>query len=72
MDDAERGANAVVSIDLERQEIRGPDGGLIRFEIDPFRKQCLLNGWDDVALTLRAEDKITAYEAQHKAQAPWV
>jgi 3-isopropylmalate/(R)-2-methylmalate dehydratase small subunit len=72
MDDAERGANAVVSIDLESQEIRGPDGGMITFEIDPFRKQCLLNGWDDVALTLRAEDKITAYETQHKAQAPWV
>jgi 3-isopropylmalate/(R)-2-methylmalate dehydratase small subunit len=72
MDDAERGANAVVSIDLESQEIRGPDGGMISFEIDPFRKQCLLNGWDDIALTLRTEDKITAYEAQHKAQAPWV
>src|ERR1700710_2467655 len=50
MDDAARGANAVVSIDLEAQEIRGPDGGCISFEIDPFRKQCLLNGWDDIGL----------------------
>src|SRR6185437_11454348 len=48
MDDAERGANAVISIDLEKQEIRGPDGGCIAFEIDPYRKQCLLNGWDDI------------------------
>ena len=72
MDDAERGSNARVSIDLEKQEIRGPDGGLIKFEVDAFRKQCLLNGWDDIGLTLRSEDKISAYEKAHKAQAPWV
>ena len=72
MDDAERGSNARVSIDLEKQEIRGPDGGMIKFEIDAFRKQCLLNGWDDIGLTLRSEDKISAYEKNHKAQAPWV
>ena len=72
MDDAERGSNARVSIDLEKQEIRGPDGGMITFEIDAFRKQCLLNGWDDIGLTLRSEDKISAYEKVHKAQAPWV
>jgi 3-isopropylmalate/(R)-2-methylmalate dehydratase small subunit len=72
MDDAERGANARISIDLESQEIRGPDGGMIKFEIDPFRKQCLLNGWDDIGLTLQSEDKISAYEKNHKAQAPWI
>ncbi len=72
MDDAERGANAVVTVDLEKQEIRGPDGGMVTFEVDPFRKQCLLNGWDDISLTLRAEDKISAYEKDHKAQVPWV
>jgi len=72
MDDAERGSNARVSIDLEKQEIRGPDGGMITFEVDAFRKQCLLNGWDDIGLTLRSEDKISAYEKNHKAQAPWV
>ena len=72
MDDAERGANAVITVDLEAQEIRGPDGGMIKFEVDPFRRQCLLNGWDDIGLTLRSEDKISAYEKDHKAQAPWV
>ena len=72
MDDAERGANAVISIDLEKQEIKGPDGGTVKFDVDEFRKQCLLNGWDDIGLTLRAEDKISAYEKDHKTQAPWV
>ena len=72
MDDAERGANARISVDLESQEIRGPDGGVIKFEIDAFRKQCLLNGWDDIGLTLRSEEKISAYEQNHKTQAPWV
>ena len=67
MDDAERGANAVISIDLEKQEIRGPDGGMIKFEVDAFRKQCLLNGWDDIGLTLRDEDKISAFEKQQQS-----
>src|SRR6476660_10155048 len=62
MDDAMRGANAVISIDLEKQEIRGPDGGMIKFEVDAFRKQCLLNGWDDIGLTMRSEDKIANFE----------
>src|SRR6202158_1186173 len=56
LDDASRGSNAVISVDLEKQEIRGPDGGCIKFEIDPFRKQCLINGWDDIGLTLRSEN----------------
>src|SRR3569833_3123454 len=64
MDDAERGANARISTDLEKQEIRGPDGGVIKFEVDAFRKQCLMNGWDDIGLTMRAEDKIAAFEKQ--------
>ena len=71
-DDADRGANATLTVDLEKQEIRGPDGGMIKFEVDAFRKQCLLNGWDDIGLTLRSEDKISAYENNHEAQAPWV
>ena len=71
MDDAERGANAVVSIDLEKQEIRGPDGGCVKFDIDPFRKQCLLNGWDDIGLTLRHESEITDFEAKRKREMPW-
>ena len=72
LDDAERGSNAVISIDLEAQEIRGPDGGCIKFDIDPFRKQCLLNGWDDIGLTLRHETDISSFESQRKLSQPWV
>jgi 3-isopropylmalate/(R)-2-methylmalate dehydratase small subunit len=72
MDDAERGANAVISIDLEAQEIRGPDGGMIKFEVDAFRKQVLLNGWDDIALTLRDEPKISTFEKNQQTQTPWL
>src|SRR6266567_947138 len=71
MDDAERGANAVISVDLEKQELRGPDGGCIKFEIDPFRKQCLLHGWDDISLTLRNENKISDFESSRKLSQPW-
>ena len=71
MDDAERGSNAIISIDLEAQEIRGPDGGCIKFDVDPFRKQCLLNGWDDIGLTLRNETKISDFEAKRKREMPW-
>src|SRR3989454_8511027 len=62
MDDANRGANATISIDLEKQEIRGPDGGVIRFEIDAHRKHCLLNGLDDIGLTMVKKDKIERFE----------
>jgi 3-isopropylmalate/(R)-2-methylmalate dehydratase small subunit len=72
MDDAERGSNARISIDLEALEIRGPDGGMVKFEVDEFRRQCLLNGWDDIGLTLRDEEKISAYEKRHKQDAPWI
>jgi 3-isopropylmalate/(R)-2-methylmalate dehydratase small subunit len=71
MDDAGRGANATLSIDLEKQEIRGPDGGRISFDIDPFRKHCLLNGLDDIGLSLKKADKIESFEARAKAQRPW-
>ena len=70
-DDAERGANATLSIDLEKQEIRGPDGGVIKFEIDAFRKHCLLNGLDDIGLTLVKKDKIDSYESKLQATRPW-
>ncbi len=72
MDDAERGANATISIDLEAQEIKGPDGGTINFDIDPFRKHCLLNGLDDISLTLQKEDAISAFEDRQKASQPWL
>jgi 3-isopropylmalate/(R)-2-methylmalate dehydratase small subunit len=51
-DDADRGSNATLTVDLEAQEIRGPDGGTIKFDIDAFRKHCLLNGLDDIGLTM--------------------
>jgi 3-isopropylmalate/(R)-2-methylmalate dehydratase small subunit len=72
MDDAERGANATVTIDLESQTIRGPDGGEIGFEVDPFRKHCLLNGLDDIGLTLERAPAIDAFEAQAAQARPWV
>jgi len=72
LDDASRGSNARISVDLETLEIRGPDGGMVKFEVDEFRRQCLLNGWDDIGLTLREDDKIAAYEKQHKHDAFWI
>ena len=71
MDDASRGANATLSIDLETQEIRGPDGGMIPFEIDAFRKHCLMNGLDDIALTLQKADAISAYETKAGMTREW-
>jgi 3-isopropylmalate/(R)-2-methylmalate dehydratase small subunit len=70
-DDAERGANARLTIDLEAQEIRGPDGGTVRFEVDPHRKHCLLNGLDDIGLTLEKASKIAGFESQMKESRPW-
>jgi 3-isopropylmalate/(R)-2-methylmalate dehydratase small subunit len=71
-DDAERGANATLSIDLSKQEIRGPDGGMIKFEVDAFRKHCLLNGLDDIGLTLQKKPAIDSYESKLKAARPWI
>jgi 3-isopropylmalate/(R)-2-methylmalate dehydratase small subunit len=71
MDDAERGANATITIDLVKQEIHGPDGGTVKFDIDPFRKHCLLNGLDDIGLTLEKRDRITRYEEQAALARPW-
>jgi 3-isopropylmalate/(R)-2-methylmalate dehydratase small subunit len=71
MDDANRGANATLTVDLEAQEIRGPDGGTIAFEVDPFRKHCLLEGLDDIGLTLQKAESIAAYEAKTATARPW-
>ncbi|GEO82110.1 3-isopropylmalate dehydratase small subunit [Pararhodospirillum oryzae] len=72
MDDAERGANATVTVDLENQIIRGPDGGTIAFEVDAFRKHCLLNGLDDIGLTLQKQEKIDGFEQTRAQQMPWL
>ena len=68
-DDADRGANATLTIDLPNQEIRGPDGGTVKFEIDAFRKHCLMNGLDDIGLTMEKTTSIDAYEARLKERA---
>ena len=70
-DDAERGANATLTVDLAKQEIRGPDGGTIKFDIDPFRKHCLLNGLDDIALTMEKKSKIESFEKKAADKRPW-
>jgi 3-isopropylmalate/(R)-2-methylmalate dehydratase small subunit len=72
MDDAERGSNAKITVDLENQVISGPDGGSISFEVDPFRKHCLLNGLDDIGLTLERSDAIDAFEAKMDTETPWL
>jgi 3-isopropylmalate/(R)-2-methylmalate dehydratase small subunit len=71
MDDAERGANATLTVDLERQEVRGPDGGVIKFEIDPFKRHCLLNGLDDIGLTLQKSKSIDSFEKSYAESRPW-
>jgi 3-isopropylmalate/(R)-2-methylmalate dehydratase small subunit len=72
MDDANRGSNATLTVDLEKQEIRGPDGGVIKFDIDPFRKHCLLNGLDNIGLTLEKQKAIDAFENKTRAARPWL
>ncbi|KPF42803.1 3-isopropylmalate dehydratase small subunit [Rhizobium sp. AAP43] len=71
MDDASRGSNAVLTVDLESQEITGPDGGKITFEIDAFKRHCMLNGLDDIGLTLEKASSITTFETANAAQRPW-
>ena len=71
MEDAEKGGNARLSVDLEKQRIVRPDGEVIDFDIDPFKKHCLLNGLDDIALTLQKDDKIGAFEDERKTAQPW-
>jgi 3-isopropylmalate/(R)-2-methylmalate dehydratase small subunit len=63
---------AQLTIDLPAQTIALPDGSVERFELDPFRKQCLLNGWDDIDLTLQHEPAIAAYEARQRSETPWL
>ncbi|MEK9677407.1 MAG: 3-isopropylmalate dehydratase small subunit [Rhodospirillaceae bacterium] len=71
MEGAEKGANAKFTVDLENQEITMPDGESISFDVDPFKKYCLLNGFDDIGLTMQKEDQISDFEAKQKASQPW-
>ncbi len=71
MEDAKNGANATFTIDLQAQEIVRPDGGRVSFEIDEFRRHCLLNGLDDIGLTLQKADTIERFEEEQKKAQPW-
>jgi len=72
MKEAKRGSNATLTVDLESQKIHRPDGETIPFEIDLFRKHCLLNGLDDIGLTLEKTAKIEAFEQRAQAAHPWL
>ena len=72
MDDARRGSDAIITVDLAKQEITGPDGGHLHFEIDAFRKHCLLNGLDDIGLTLEKAASIDSFEARDRLARPWM
>ena len=72
MDDAGRGANATLTVDLENQVITGPDGASVAFDLDPLDKHSLLNGIDDIAQTLEKAEKIDDFEARQKETQPWL
>ena len=61
-----------LAVDLEQQRLTMPDGSVIKFDVDEFRKHCLLNGLDDIGLTLQHQDEIKAFEAKHRAAQPWL
>ncbi len=71
LEDASRGANATMTIDLEAQEIHRPDGGVVKFDMDAFRKHCMLNGLDGVGLTMQKAKSIDAFEQKVAGQRPW-
>jgi 3-isopropylmalate/(R)-2-methylmalate dehydratase small subunit len=72
LDDASRGSNAIIEVDLEKQEIKGPDGGTVHFDIDPFRKRCLIEGLDDIGLTMEKKTEIDDFETRQKDSQPWL
>jgi 3-isopropylmalate/(R)-2-methylmalate dehydratase small subunit len=72
MGDAEKGSNARLTVDLTKQEITRPNGDVVKFDLDPFRKHCLLNGLDDIGLTLQKESKIADYETRQRRSQPWL
>ncbi len=72
MKDAEKGANARMTVDLEAQEITTSDGDVVKFDVDAFKKQCLLEGLDDIGLTLQKADSIANFETMSESARPWV
>ena len=71
MDDASRGSNAILTVDLENMEITGPDGGSITFDLDAFKRHCLLNGLDDIGLTMQKAPAIASFETRLAETRPW-
>ncbi|HMO06619.1 MAG TPA: 3-isopropylmalate dehydratase small subunit [Paracoccaceae bacterium] len=71
MDDARKGANARITVDLETQTVTSADGTVFTFEVDPFKKHCLMNGLDDIGLTLEKAAAIDAFEARAATLRPW-
>ena len=72
MDDAHKGSNSVLAINLENQEITRPDGSIIIFEVDKFKKKCLLDGLDDIELTMKKFEKIKSFENSYFQKFPWI
>ena len=72
MEDARLGANATMTVDLESQTITRPNGETVSFEVDAFRKHCLLNGLDDIGLTLQKDEKIGTFEQKRQTAQPWL
>ena len=72
MSDAENGSNSILEVDLESQQIGRPNGEKISFEVDQFRKHCLLNGLDEIGLTMAKQSKIDTFEKQHQHNQPWI
>ena len=72
MDEALKGSNSILTVNLENQEIKRPDGSIITFEVDQFKKKCLLNGLDDIELTMKKFDKIQSFEDSYFLKFPWL
>ena len=72
MDDALKGSNSILTINLENQEIKRPDGSIITFDVDQFKKKCLLNGLDDIELTMKKLDRIKSFEGSYFLKFPWL
>jgi len=72
MEDAKKGANARLTVDLPSQTITRPDGEKVHFDLDPHLKDCLLNGLDDIGITLKKESKIASFESKHRLSQPWL
>ena len=72
MDDALKGSNSILTVNLENQEIKRPDGSIITFDVDKFKKKCLLNGLDDIELTMKKFDRIKSFEDSYFLKFPWL